>query len=120
MAVICRTYEDGILKTAVEIEATVELDMCGKGRLTTEIELAAHLGICSTGTLIAQIDIHEIKPRTEFVGLECLVSDGQLLSVALVRLIQMSAEVIVHLDILCISLNSSYTHQHQQQKCALH
>ena len=83
MAIICRTYEDRILKTAVEIKSTVELDMSGKWRLTAEIELAAHLGICSTGTLIAQIDIHEIKPRTEFVGLECLVCHCQLLSVAL-------------------------------------
>ena len=83
MAIICRTYEDGILKTAVEIKSTVKLYMCGKWRLASEIKFAAHLGICSTGSIIAKVEIHKVKPRTEFVGLECLVCHCQLLSVAL-------------------------------------
>ena len=111
MAVPCRTDEGCLLEAAETVQSAIILYMGGKRRLLAQIELTRNLRVGTFCELTAEVDIHEIEPRTPFVGLEFLEGHRHFLSACLLVGIDVTTEIVVQLHVLCLH---GHAHHYEQ------
>ena len=112
VAVIGCTHEGCLLETASGLtQTTIVLYMGCEGASTAKTELTRDLRVGTLKELITQVEVDEIVPRAPLIGLELLDGDSDLLTAILLVRVDVTAEVVVKLDVLCVCADGSYCHQ---------
>ena len=115
MAVICKSCKSCLLETHRAAQSAIIFHMSGKRRLLAQIELTRNLRIGTLRKMIRQVDIDEIIPRPPFVGLELLHSDGHLLSSGFLASVNVTTEIVMQLNVLCLHRAGCQSRQHKEK-----
>ena len=113
MAVVGSTEEGGVLETTdvISAQTAIILYVGGERSILAELELTGNLGVGATEELASEVEVDEVIPRTPRVGFELLERDGDFLTVRLLIGIDVTAEVVVQLDVLGAGREGCYSHQ---------
>ena len=117
VAVVGRANQCSLLKTAEAVQPAVVFGVQGRVQGWGDDEFTRNLGVGCLRESAAEVDVDEVVPRPPFVGFELLDGGGHFRSAGLFVGIDIAAEVVMQLYVLCRGCRRRCGKQASEGKC---